>query len=179
MGQLKELFEIFNFHTFVYSLFLFLASLIFIYETVKKICSIFGIKLKIFEDRNKQTKKIEEIEAKQNEIKIKIAEIEAESISHDKALEKQLNDLTKIVIDDRVDRMRHEILDMASAISGANRWYTVEQLRHTLKLYDEYEKFLKEHGMENGEVDLSIEIIKKAFTDKFNSMGGKDKKDDK
>lgn len=164
MAQLKEVLEGFNFHTFVYSLFLLLASLIFIYETVKKVCSIFGIKFKYVEDKDRQAQEIEGL-------KIKLTEIEKESINHDKALEKQLNDLTKIVIDDRIDRMRYEILDMASAISESKRWYSVEQLKHTLKIYDEYEKFLKDHNMENGEVDISIQVIQQAYRSKYSGMG--------
>jgi len=167
MAQLKELLETFNFHTFVYSFFLLLASIIFVVETIKKICSIFGIKFKKNIEQEKLSKKVEEIDT----LKEDIIEIKNQSIKHDKALEQQLNDLTKLVVDDRIDRMRYEILDMASAISESKRWYSVEQLKHTLKIYDEYEKFLKEHGLENGEVDISIQVIRQAYKSKYSGMG--------
>lgn len=69
MAQLKELLETFNFHTFVYSFFLLLASIIFIYETIKKICSIFGIKFRSIEQKDEQAKKIEALEKGQEELK--------------------------------------------------------------------------------------------------------------
>ena len=66
--------------------------------------------------------------------------------------------------------MRYEILDMAIAISEANRWYSVEQIKHALKVYDEYEEFLVKHGKTNGEIEMSIEVIKNAYKEKYIGM---------
>ncbi len=101
----------------------------------------------------KSSSKIEDIEKQYNTIRT------------------DLESLKEMVVDDRIDRMRYEILDMASAISENNRWYSVEQLRHALRVYDVYEKFLEENNRQNGEVEISIKIIKKAYQDKYRGMG--------
>lgn len=42
-----------------------------------------------------------------------------------------------------------------------------ECLRHAISTYEKYEKIIKEHGLVNGEVEISIEIIKEIYHKKF------------
>jgi hypothetical protein len=65
---------------------------------------------------------------------------------------------------------------MASAISEAKRWYSVEQFKHAMKTYSEYEEFLEKHDRKNGEIELSYEVICKAYKEKFKTMGNADEK---
>jgi len=154
MAQFRELFVSDGFHTFAYTLFLWMAAIVFIYELIAKISKMIGKPLKWVRQQDEEAKRFESVVKKQDEIETK------------------LNALTEIVLDDRIDRMRYEILDMASAIAESKRWYSVEQIKHTLKIYDEYEKVLEENGRQNGEVEVSIEVIKKAYKDKYDRMGG-------
>lgn len=127
----------------------------------------------------KWIQKREKVAHKVEELETQLLKDRAASIEHDQKLEKKietladrLSDLTDIVVDDRIDRMRYEILDMASAIAETKRWYTMEQIKHALKTYDEYEEFLEKHNRSNGEIEMSIEIIKKAYRDKYDGMKG-------
>lgn len=78
-------------------------------------------------------------------------------------IERQIISLTNLVIDDRICRMRHEILDTASTIAEGKRWISPEQLRYAMHVCDEYEQFLEEHHRSNGQVTSSIPIIRKEY----------------
>ncbi len=125
----------------------------------------------------------EDVSKKVSLLEKQILDNKAASIEHDRKLDakiekigEDLADLTSIVVDDRIDRMRYEILDMASAISEAKRWYSVEQFKHAMKTYSEYEEFLEKHDRKNGEIELSYEVICKAYKEKFKTMGNADEK---
>ena len=89
-----------------------------------------------------------------------------ESIRHDEIIRNDLEKLTKIVIDSKIDDMRWEILDFTSAlISG--RKYNQESFNHVIKQYEKYEKILEENGMENGQVDASMEVVMDVYKEKL------------
>lgn len=183
MGDILRL-ETFDFKTFFASLITVVVGIMILLVAITAIVKVigeaskwFGKPFKWVKAQNKETEKVDIIAKKHEELEVQMQKLRDDSIFQDHVLEVRMDDLsskveslTAIVIADRVDRMRYEILDMASAISEQNRWYSMEQLRHTLKVYDEYEKFLNEHGMENGEVDLSIGIIQQAYQDKYKAM---------
>lgn len=183
MGDILRL-ETFDFKTFFASLITVVVGIMILLVAITAIVKVigeaskwFGKPFKWVKAQNKETEKVDIIAKKYEELEVQLQKLRDDSAFQDKVIEVRMDDLsdklkslTDIVIADRVDRMRYEILDMASAISEQNRWYSMEQLRHTLKVYDEYEKFLNEHGMENGEVDLSIGIIQQAYQDKYKAM---------
>ena len=61
-----------------------------------------------------------------------------------------------------VEHSRWIIIDFANALRS-NRSYDREAFNHVLKTYTHYEQILKENGMENGEVDMAIDFIKKKY----------------
>lgn len=148
-----------DFHTVFFGIFIIMASIIAIYKLIGEFSKMVGKPVKWVKDQDKGLKEMLELERRQKDMETSL-----------KDLQDKLTQLTEIVVDDRIDRMRYEILDMASAISEAKRWYSVEQLEHAIQTYDEYEKFLKAHGKTNGAVDISIEIIKTAYAEKYKGM---------
>ena len=44
---------------------------------------------------------------------------------------------------------------------------THEEFRRVFKIYEEYEKIIEENLMTNGEVDISIRIIREAYADRL------------
>ena len=159
-----------NINSVILGMFMIMAAVI----ACAKIIGEFSVLIK---HPVKWVKKREAVARKVDELEKDFIDSKAKAISHDERLDAKieelatkLSDLTEIVVDDRIERMRYEILDMASAISEANRWYSVEQIKHALKVYDEYEEFLVRHHKTNGEIEMSIEVIKKAYRDKYAGM---------
>lgn len=75
-------------------------------------------------------------------------------------------DLKHIVIDDKIDTIRWEILDFSSRlISAPNAKYNKEQFDHVFDIYEKYERILAENGLENGRVDMSMDFVKKKYTE--------------
>lgn len=82
-----------------------------------------------------------------------------------KSIDKLAENVEKLSIkftENQIDSYRFEILDMASAITSG-REYTKEQLAHAISIHSKYEKILEENNMTNGQVDISIEIIRETY----------------
>ena len=67
-----------------------------------------------------------------------------------------------MVLDKQISDFRWEIINLADKISDGKH-VSKEALRHAISTHTKYEKIIKEYGLTNGEVDISIEIINEEF----------------
>lgn len=74
---------------------------------------------------------------------------------------------TQITEEMFIQNSRDRIIDFASKASTDNALVTREEFNRIFKVYDKYENFIAEHKMTNGEVDIAIGIIRKAYEDKL------------
>ena len=77
-----------------------------------------------------------------------------------------LKKLTDMFIDKQINDYRWEIINFASNIT-AKRPCTKDGYQHCFKTYERYEKILEENGLENGEVEISMEIINDSYKEKL------------
>lgn len=77
-------------------------------------------------------------------------------------LNSDISKLTDMFVNKQISDMRFDIVDVASAIT-LGREYSVEQLAHVLRIYDDYMKILRERKLTNGQVDMSIEVVKAEY----------------
>lgn len=145
-------------------------------EVGKLISYLWGvIAPKIFkiQTNNSRKKEIEKIIlSNQQEIqKIKDDQAKDRSASKnaDKEIREELNitngKLDKIgdlVLGMRIENMRKTLLNFASEV-GDGRRYTKEQFDEIFSLYEDYECLLKEHGMTNGRINISMEIVREQY----------------
>lgn len=68
-----------------------------------------------------------------------------------------------------IDRKRDKIIDFASSVANANSntLFSREQFNRIFKVYEEYEKIIKEHNRTNGEVDIAYRIITEEYENKM------------
>ena len=66
-----------------------------------------------------------------------------------------------------IETKRNAIISFASKVADSNAIVTHEQFRRVFKIYDEYEAIIEEHGLTNGEVDVSIRIIREAYAERL------------
>lgn len=78
-------------------------------------------------------------------------------------LSKLLDKVNQTVVDIQIDNKRSQIIDFASLVSDDNIPVTREQFNRILKMYDDYERIIRENGMTNGEIEIAHSIIVKAY----------------
>lgn len=69
----------------------------------------------------------------------------------------------ELTLDLYINVNRNRIIDFASKVVNENVAVSREEFRRIFKTYDEYEKILEKHNKTNGEVEVSIRIIREAY----------------
>lgn len=88
------------------------------------------------------------------------------SDEHDAEMKSDIRKLTDMFIDKQVNDYRWEIINLADKI-GNGRPVSKECLRHAVSTYEKYERIIAEHGLVNGEVEISIEVIRDNYQQKL------------
>jgi len=84
----------------------------------------------------------------------------------DEEISSDIKKLTKMFLDKEIDDMRWYINNFATTVSDG-RPCNKDSFKHCLYIYNKYEQILEENGLENGEVEISIEIINEAYKRKM------------
>lgn len=74
-----------------------------------------------------------------------------------------LNANTKLTEEMFVQSSRDRIIDFSYRAADHDKPVSREEFNRIFKVYDKYEKFLEDHHMTNGEIDIVYGIIKKAY----------------
>lgn len=74
--------------------------------------------------------------------------------------------LTDMFVEKQINDYRWEIINFATAISE-KKPCTKDGFKHCFATYEKYEKILEENGLENGEVEISMEIINEAYKERM------------
>lgn len=77
---------------------------------------------------------------------------------------KNLNDSVLALL---IDSKRNTIIQFASRVIDPACIVTREEFNRVFKLYKEYESIIKKNKMTNGEVDISIRIIREAYEERL------------
>lgn len=88
---------------------------------------------------------------------------------HDAEMQSDIRKLTDMFIDKQINDYRWEIINLADKIASGKA-VSKECLRHALSTYEKYEKIITEHGLINGEVEISIEIIREHYQKKLKEV---------
>lgn len=78
-------------------------------------------------------------------------------------LVKALKDNTVITEGLFIQSSRDRIIDFATKVENKNTMVSREEFKRIFKVYEEYENFLKERNLTNGEVDINYQIIKDSY----------------
>lgn len=103
-------------------------------------------------DDRKQSLKIQE------ELKKSIEGIALKQNDRDE----KIKDLADMLLDKQISDYRWEIINVADKISNGER-VSKECLKHALSTYTKYEEIIEKHGIKNGEVAISIDIINETY----------------
>lgn len=84
----------------------------------------------------------------------------------DEEISSDIKKLTRLFIDKEIDDMRWEINHFATKVSEG-RPCNKDSYKHCIHIYEKYEKILEENGLENGEVEISMELINDSYKQKL------------
>ena len=85
-----------------------------------------------------------------------------QSIRHDEHIKDDIQQLSKMFIALEIQDIRWNILSFCSDLSNGKQ-FSSEYYDYVFKLYDKYEKMLKENDMTNGLVEQSISYIREKY----------------
>lgn len=88
------------------------------------------------------------------------------SDKRDDEISSDLKKLTNLFVSKEINDYRWEIINLADKIS-ANKFVSKECLRHAISTYEKYEKIIEDNGLSNGEVEISIEVIKECYQNRL------------
>lgn len=88
------------------------------------------------------------------------------SDQRDEEIASDIKKLTQMFVDKEIDDMRWEINNFATNVSEGKPC-NKDSFKHCIHVYEKYEKILEENGLENGEVEISMEIINDAYKQKL------------
>lgn len=78
-----------------------------------------------------------------------------------------LKDNTKMTEEMFIQSSRDRIIDFATKVGDKDAIVSREEFNRIFKVYDKYEKFLEEHKLTNGEIDINYQIIKEAYEERL------------
>lgn len=84
----------------------------------------------------------------------------------DEEIASDIKKLTKMFVDKEIDDMRWSINSFATNVAEGKPC-NKDSFTHCIHVYEKYEKILKENGLENGEVEISMELINDAYKQKL------------
>lgn len=90
----------------------------------------------------------------------------ARSDQRDEEISYDIKKLTQMFVDKEIDDMRWEINDFATKVSEGKP-YNKDSFKHCIHVYEKYEQILEENGLENGEIELSMELINDTYKRKL------------
>ncbi len=80
-----------------------------------------------------------------------------------KEMSEKFADVVKVLEEIFVQSSRDRIIDFATKVENKNTMVSREEFNRIFKVYDKYEKFLKERELTNGEIDINYQIIKESY----------------
>lgn len=84
----------------------------------------------------------------------------------DEEIASDIKRLTHMFVDKEIDDMRWEINNFATKVSEGKPC-NKDSFKHCIHIYEKYEKILEENGLENGEVEISMELINDVYKQKL------------
>lgn len=93
-----------------------------------------------------------------SELQEKHKEDMKKSDQDDAQMRDDIKKLTRMFIDKEIDDMRWEINNFATRVSEG-RPCNKDSYKHCIHIYEKYEKLLEENNLENGEIEVSMQLI--------------------
>lgn len=165
MEPIKELLNI-NFSYVLLSVFVILIGIKAVVSIFEWVVDKLGLETKYMRQKREEHELL--IQTSQNLTSLQMKHIKdmEKSDAHDAEMKDNIQRLTDMFVDKQINDYRWEIINLADKISSG-KTVSKECLRHAVSTYEKYEKIINEHGLVNGEVEISIEVIRDNYQQKL------------
>lgn len=165
MDVIKELLNI-NFSYVLISVFVILIGIKAIVSIFEWVIDKLGLETKWMRQKREEHELL--IQTSQNLASLQEKhekDIES-SDRRDEEISSDIKKLTKMFVDKEIDDMRWEINNFANKVSEGKPC-NKDSFKHCIHMYEKYERILEDNGLENGEVEISMELINEAYKEKL------------
>lgn len=161
MEPIKELLNI-NFSYVLLSVFVVLIGIKAVVSIFEWVVDKLGLETKYMRQKREEHELL--IQTSQNLTSLQMKHIKdmEKSDAHDAEMKDNIQRLTDMFVDKQINDYRWEIINLADKISSG-KTASKECLRHAISTYEKYEKIITDHGLVNGEVEISIEVIRDSY----------------
>lgn len=161
MEPIKELLNI-NFSYVLLSVFVILIGIKAVVSIFEWMVDKLGLETKYMRQKREEHELL--IQTSQNLTSLQMKHIKdmEKSDAHDAEMKDNIQKLTDMFVDKQINDYRWEIINLADKISSG-KTASKECLRHAISTYEKYEKIITDHGLVNGEVEISIEVIRDSY----------------
>lgn len=165
MEPIKELLNI-NFSYVLLSVFVILIGIKAVVSIFEWVVDKLGLETKYMRQKREEHELL--IQTSQNLTFLQMKHIKdmEKSDAHDAEMKDNIQRLTDMFVDKQINDYRWEIINLADKISSG-KTASKECLRHAISTYEKYEKIITDHGLVNGEVEISIEVIRDSYQQKL------------
>lgn len=165
MNEIMELTKI-NFSSVFIAVFIILIGVKTIVSLLEWVTDKLGMETKWMRKRREERDLL--LQTSQNLTALREKQIldMEKSDRHDSEMRSDIKKLTEMFLEKQINDYRWEIINLADKIAGGAP-VSKECYRHAISTYEKYEKIIKEHGLVNGEVEISIEIIRENYQKKL------------
>ena len=166
-----------NFQELTVSLVIIVVCGLGIYALVRKVQEIMGIETKTMRRHRQIEENITGLKGELDDVKKDAEEARKTRLMFNQKMEesqKEMMDAINKLSDNMekkekedaqrsIEQIRWTIIDFANAITNSKRTYSSEGYVHLLELYDSYRVLLKKYGLENGRVNMAMELIRERY----------------
>lgn len=166
MNEITELTKIDFAYVFI-AVLLILVSIKFAFSLFEWVVNILGLETKWMRQKREEHDLLMQTSQGLIELQAHHKKDIERSDRRDEEISNDIKKLTQMFVDKEINDYRWEIINLADKISSDKTSVSKECLRHAISTYEKYEKIIVENGLVNGEVEISIEIIKEAYQQKL------------
>ncbi len=143
----------------ILGIFIAMSGFIAVYTIIGKFSEIIGKPVKWVKQRQLDHDLLEKNKKDIKDLKDKHeADTKKYEASHQELID-DIKGLKDLLLDKQISDYRWEIINVADKISNG-RIVSKECLKHAIATYDKYEKIIEKYNIKNGEVSISIKVIR-------------------
>lgn len=165
MNDIQKLFNL-DWTVIIFSIFIIMSAIISIVTIIGKFSEIIKKPVWWIKKKNEDHELVLANAKAIKELSERHGEDTRQSIRHDEIIRRELENLTDLFVKKQISDMRWEINNFATKISE-NKPCNKDCFQHCFRTYEDYEDILKERKMKNGEVEISMDIIRNAYQTKM------------
>lgn len=165
MNEIIELTKI-NFSYVLISVFVILIGIKAIVSMFEWVIDKLGLETKWMRHKREEHELLIQTSQNLTALQEKHKEDVERSDRRDEEISADIKRLTQMFVDKEIDDMRWEINNFATNVSEGKPC-NKDSFKHCIHVYEKYEKILEENGLENGEVEISMELINDAYKQKL------------